>query len=91
MSSSTSDRRKIGEIRPSQLLYNYGVGSVVELPNLSVMVMGLEDWPIEQGVTEIGEPRLLRAVQYESGPAGRKTSDPSPDERVDRDRWKPLR
>ena len=67
MSTSTSDRRKIGEIRPSQLLYNFGVGSVVELPSLSVMVMGLEDWPIEQGVTEIGEPRLLRAVQYELG------------------------
>jgi len=67
MSTSTFDRRKIGEIRPSQLLYNYGVGSIVELPNLSVMVMGLEDWAIEQGVTEIGEPRLLRAVQYELG------------------------
>ena len=68
MSTPTTDRRKIGEIRPSQLLYNYGVGSVVELPNLSVMVMGLDDWPVEQGVTEIAEPRLLRAVQSELGP-----------------------
>src|SRR5947209_15849582 len=67
MSTATSDKRKVGEIRPSQLLYNYGVDSVVELPNLSVMVMGLDDWPIEQGVTEIGEPRLLKAVQAELG------------------------
>jgi hypothetical protein len=67
MSASTSERRKIGEIRPSQLLYTYGVGAIVELPSLSVMVMGLEDWPIEQGVTEISEPRLLRAVQYDLG------------------------
>lgn len=48
--TSSSDRRKIGDIRPSQLLYTYGVGSIVELPNLSVMVMGLEDWPVEQGM-----------------------------------------
>src|SRR5271157_301239 len=76
MSTSSSDRRKIGEIRPSQLLYNYGVGSIVELPSLSVMVMGLEDWPIEQGVTEIGEPRLLRAVQYELNPQVAKLLTP---------------
>ncbi len=67
MSGPTSDRRKIGDIRPSQLLYTYGVGSIVELPNLSVMVMGLEDWPIEQGATEINETRLLKAVQREMG------------------------
>jgi hypothetical protein len=68
MSAVPSDKRRIGEIRPSQLLYNCGVGSVVELPNLSVMVMGLDDWPMEQGATEISEPRLLKAVQQELGP-----------------------
>ncbi len=76
MSTATSDKRKVGEIRPSQLLYNYGVGSVVELPNLSVMVMGLDDWPIEQGATEIGEPRLLKAVQQELGPQVAKLLTP---------------
>lgn len=67
MSISASDKRKIGEIRPSQLLFTYGVGAIVELPNLSVMVMGLDDWPIEQGSSEIAEPRLLKAVQQELG------------------------
>src|SRR5262245_27849855 len=76
MSSVPSERRKVGEIRPSQLLYNYGVGSVVELPNLSVMVMGLDDWPIEQRPTEISEPRLLRAVQQELGPQVAKLLTP---------------
>jgi hypothetical protein len=66
--TGTSDKRRVGEIRPSQLIYNYGVGSVVELPKLSVMIMGLDDWPVEQGASEIGEPRLLRAVQQELGP-----------------------
>ncbi len=35
---------KVGEVRPSQLLHTYGVGSIVELPRISVMVMGLQDW-----------------------------------------------
>src|SRR5437016_1636221 len=63
-----SDKRTIGDLRPSQLLYTFGVGSIVELPNLSVMVMGLDDWPSEHGTSAIPEPRLLRAVQQELGP-----------------------
>jgi hypothetical protein len=76
MSTAASEKRKVGEIRPSQLLYNYGAGSVVELPNLSVMVMGLDDWPIEQGAAEISEPRLLKAVQQELGPQVAKLLSP---------------
>ncbi len=76
MNAPISDKRKVGEIRPSQLLYNYGVGAVVELPNLSVMVMGLDDWPVEQGATEISEPRLLKAVQFELGPQVAKLLTP---------------
>jgi hypothetical protein len=67
MSHTFSEKRKVGDLRPSQLLYTFGVGAIVELPNLSVMVMGLDDWPIEQGSSEIVEPRLLRAVQHELG------------------------
>lgn len=59
-------KHRVGELRPSQLLMLYGVGSVVDLPNLSVMVMGLEDWDIAQA-SEIGEERLRQAVQRELG------------------------
>ena len=38
-------RTNVGEVRPNQLILTYGVGSVIELPYLSAMVMGLEDWP----------------------------------------------
>jgi hypothetical protein len=65
--NSAAARRKVGELRPTQMIYTFGVGSIVELPNLSVMIMGLDDWPVEQAATEITEPRLLRAVQYELG------------------------
>ena len=33
-----ADKRTLGDLRPSQLLYTFGVGSIVELPNLSVML-----------------------------------------------------
>jgi hypothetical protein len=65
--SSVSVKRKVGELRPSQLLLTFGVGSVVELPNLSVMVMGLDDWPAEYA-GKVSEERLLKAVQHELGP-----------------------
>ena len=76
MSGTSFGKRKIGDLRPSQLLYTFGVGAIVELPNLSVMVMGLDDWPIEQGSSEITEPRLLRAVQLELGPQVHKLRTP---------------
>ena len=35
----------VGTVRPTQLIYSYGVGSTVDLPQFSAMVMGLDDWP----------------------------------------------
>ena len=61
-----SARYRVGELRPSQLLFSFGVGSVVDLPGLSVMVMGLNDWDVSRA-REIGEPRLLAAVQRHLG------------------------
>ena len=57
-------RTQVGEIRPSQLLREFGVGAVIDLPNLSVMVMGLEDWDgLYQQPQEVSEDRLRLAVQ----------------------------
>lgn len=55
-------RCKVGELRPSQALTTFGIGAIIDLPHLSVMVMGLEDWPLKDTV-EIGEPRLLASVK----------------------------
>lgn len=62
MSNQDSKRCKVGELRPSQALTTFGIGSIIDLPNLSVMVMGLEDWPLKDTV-EIGEQRLLASVK----------------------------
>ena len=34
----------VGEIRPSQLLWTYGPGALIDLPNLSVVTMGIDRW-----------------------------------------------
>ncbi len=57
----------VGEIRPSQLLWTYGPGASIDLPNLSVVTMGLDRW--DTGVCRpIQEPRLLHAVRRVRGP-----------------------
>ena len=57
---------RVGELRPSQLLHTYGVGAVADLPNLSVMVLGLDEWDLEQADL-IPEERLLQAVRSKLG------------------------
>lgn len=62
----TPKKYKIGDLRPSQLLFSFGIGAVVDLPNMSALVMGLDDWDIAYA-TEIGEERLLTAVRGQLG------------------------
>jgi len=73
--TATQRRHRVGELRPSQLLYSYGIGAVVDLPNISAMVMGLDDWD-EQDCREIGEERLLAAVQQQLGYQVRRLLSP---------------
>lgn len=68
---------RVGEIRPSQLLYTYGVGAIVDLPRLSVIVTGLEDWPTNpQYALPIVEDRLLTAVRYQLPTVGKLLTPP---------------
>jgi len=57
---------KVGDLRPSQILFSFGVGSLVDLPNMSVMVMGIDGWDTNR-MTAISEDRLLAAVKMELG------------------------
>jgi len=69
-------KSEVGEVRPSQTLTTFGVGSLVDLPNLSVIVMGLDDWPIPHS-DEISEERLLRSARSILGPqVGRLLTPP---------------
>ena len=57
---------EIGDLRPSQLIFTFGVGSLLDLPNMSVLVMGLDDWDTRYCV-EITEDRLLATLQRRLG------------------------
>ncbi len=57
---------RIGELRPSQLIHTFGIGSIVDLPQVAMMITGLEDWNYQQ-TKEIGEERLLAAVRSQIG------------------------
>jgi hypothetical protein len=59
---------RVGEIRPSQVVFTYGVGAIIDLPHLSALVMGLDDWSVDAGVARvIDEERLLRTVRLQLG------------------------
>ena len=57
----------VGDVRPSQLLLTYGVGAIIDLPHLSTLIMGLDDWDTSN-MQEISEERLLQALQSSLGP-----------------------
>lgn len=57
----------VGQVRPSQLLWTYGPGALIDLPNLSVLTMGLDRWNPELCLP-IEEARLLAAVRRVLGP-----------------------
>ena len=77
--SGLSDVR-VGEMRPSQLMWSYGIGAMVDLPRLSVMVEGLDFWSTAHA-RGISEDRLLAAVRTAVGPQVKRLHEPPlPDE-----------
>lgn len=58
--SFTSTR--VGGVRPSQMIYTYGPGALVELPSLSVVLSGTDRWDVDH-TQLIREPRLVGAVR----------------------------
>ena len=61
MSSEQPTRNRVGVVRPSQLMYTYGIGSTIDLTNFSVIVKGLDYWDNSKQ-QEITEPRLLSSL-----------------------------
>lgn len=69
------NKHDVGDLRPSQILTTFGVGSIIDLPNMAAMVMGLDDWPIHYSA-EINEERLLASVQNALGSQVKKLLTP---------------
>ena len=53
---------RVGSVRPSQLLWTYGPGAMIDLPNFSVMTMGIDFWK-KAKCLPIQEPRLLAYIK----------------------------
>ena len=75
---------RVGQIRPSQLLWTYGPGALVDLPNLSAITMGLDRWDKDR-CPSVEEERLLSAVRRVLGSQVTHLRVPPyiPDENVD--------
>lgn len=63
---TTAQKYRVGELRPSQVMFTYGIGAIADLPHLAAIIMGLEDWQRYSSPVLI-EERLLEAVQKQLG------------------------
>ena len=73
MAKKSFQKRRVGEVRAGQVLHTFGIGSVVDLPNMSVIVLGLDswtssDWDPRSKINAIVEERLLTLVRNHLGP-----------------------
>ena len=66
MTMKRKEPPRVGAVRPSQLMYAFGVGSTIDLPNFSVVVAGLDAWD-DTNQEILTEPRLLDAVKVQLG------------------------
>jgi hypothetical protein len=62
---SENYRRRVGTVRPSHLMFTGGVGGLVDLPNFSVLIRGIDDWSYANipNWQPINETRLLSAAR----------------------------
>ena len=70
-----NDSVRVGELRTSQLLHTFGIGAMVDLPNLSVVVRGLDAWKSAHALP-LEEDRLLAAVRRKLGPQVKELRTP---------------
>ena len=70
--------RPQGQIRQSQIVTTFGPGAMLDLPNHSVLVAGLEHWTA--GGEEINEPRLVEKLKRLLNVPVLKLLSPPPDQ-----------
>ena len=58
----SSGTTPVGDVRPSQLLWTYGPGALIDMPSLSVVTQGTDRWEKDR-CPPIIEARLLNAVK----------------------------
>ena len=71
-------KRPPGQIRQSQVVTTFGPGAMLDLPNHSVLVAGLDYW--STGGDEIPEPRLIEKLKKLLDVTALKLYSPPPDQ-----------
>jgi hypothetical protein len=75
--SQKPSARPHGQIRQSQMITTFGPGAMLDLPNHSVLVGGLEYWT--PGGEEVQEPRLIGKLKMLLQINDLKLKSPPPD------------
>ena len=57
--------KKRGELRRSQLVTTFGCGAIVDLPDISGMISGIDNWKINCKEDRSGCGYILRREAYE--------------------------
>ena len=80
--------RAHGQLRRSQVITTFGPGALIDLPDESAIVGGLETWGAETSLEPIEEPRLTAKLTSMTGvnDARLYTPPPEPDHPQDRQR-----
>ena len=71
--------RAHGQIRRSQVITSYGPGALIDLPQDSAIVGGLDTWPKPGDLDDIKEPRLERKVRNLTGVVEPRLYAPPPE------------
>ena len=56
---------RAGELRPSQAVSQSGPGSLVDLPTVSMIMSGIDDWN-QSTARRVDEPRLARRLRVDT-------------------------
>ncbi|MEX2555583.1 MAG: DUF1998 domain-containing protein [Actinomycetota bacterium] len=72
-------KRGHGQVRRSQIITTYGPGALIDLPDHSAIVGGLDTWGKLDDLDEIIEPRLTRKLQNMTGVIAPRLYSPPPD------------
>lgn len=72
------------ELRSSQVITTFGPGAMIDLPDVSVMVAGLDHWRYDKSrLPTIQEPRLLAKLRELTGVADLTLRQPPPEREQD--------
>lgn len=68
--------KRLGGLRPSQIITSFGPGSIVDLSKDSVMILGTDSWPISDPVHEYRLEQLLGVEMFRSPGTGPREGIP---------------